>query len=203
MTASAIITSVSGRAIPLRGNDIDTDRIIPARFLRCVTFEGLGEHAFEDDRRGLKAKGQTHAFDDSRFQGANILFVNKNFGCGSSREHAPQALMRWGIKAIVGESFAEIFFGNCVSMGIPCVTVDEASAGALLQSDEADSAAPWTLDLNALKIAGPASKSVFMPEGPRSQFLSGQWNPMNELLSHLTEVDKVAAALPYVSGRWG
>jgi 3-isopropylmalate/(R)-2-methylmalate dehydratase small subunit len=167
-----------------------------------VTFDGLGEHAFEDDRRGMKVKGQTHAFDNPGFQGGSILFVNKNFGCGSSREHAPQALKRWGIKAIVGESFAEIFFGNCVSLGIPCVTVNEAAAQRLLQAAEADPAASWTLDLKELKICGPISEPVSMPEGPRSQFLSGQWNPMNELLSHLAEVDKVAASLPYVSGRW-
>jgi 3-isopropylmalate/(R)-2-methylmalate dehydratase small subunit len=201
--SASVVASVSGRALPLRGNDIDTDRIIPARFLRCVTFEGLGEHAFEDDRRGLKAKGRTHPFDDSRFQGAGLLFVNKNFGCGSSREHAPQALMRWGIKAIVGESFAEIFFGNCVSLGIPCVTVDEAAAERLMRAAEADPSASWTLDLDALEMRGPLREAVFMPEGPRSQFLSGQWNPMGELLSHLPEVDKVAEALPYVSGRWG
>jgi 3-isopropylmalate/(R)-2-methylmalate dehydratase small subunit len=203
MTASAILTSVSGRAVPLRGNDIDTDRIIPARYLRCVTFDGLGEHAFEDDRRGMNAKGQTHAFDNPDFQGGSLLFVNKNFGCGSSREHAPQALKRWGIKAIVGESFAEIFFGNCVSIGIPCVTVNEAAAQKLLQAAETAPAASWTLDLKGLKICGPLSETVFMPEGPRSQFLSGQWNPMNELLSHLAEVDQVAAHLPYVSGHWG
>jgi len=205
MKDSTVISTVSGPAVPLHGNDIDTDRIIPARYLRAVTFEGLGEHAFEDDRRGLKAKGQTHVFDDPRFQGGHILFVNKNFGCGSSREHAPQALMRWGIQAVVGESFAEIFFGNCVSMGIPCVTVDEAAINRLLKAAEANPSTSWTLDLEAQEIRGPDSmrESVFMPEGPRSQFHSGQWNPMNELLSHLPEVDKVAESLPYVSGHWG
>ena len=199
---SLIIKSVSGRGIPLRGNDIDTDRIIPARYLRCHTFDGLGEHAFEDDRRGLKAKGQTHAFDNPDFQGASILFVDQNFGCGSSREHAPQALMRWGIKAVVGRSFAEIFFGNCVSLGIPCVTVDEATAQKLFQAVESNPSASWTLDLSTLKITGSVTESVSMPEGVRSQFQSGQWNPMNELLSHLPQVDEVAGHLPYVSGRW-
>ena len=199
---STVISTVSGRAIPLHGNDIDTDRIIPARYLRAVTFDGLGEHAFEDDRRGLKAKGQTHVFDNPDYQGASILYVNKNFGCGSSREHAPQSLMRWGIKAVVGESFAEIFFGNCVALGVPCVTVDEAAAKRLLKAAESNPSASWTLDLEAQKISGPISEPVFMPDGPRSQFHSGQWNPMNELLSHLHEVDKVASSLPYVSGRW-
>jgi 3-isopropylmalate/(R)-2-methylmalate dehydratase small subunit len=207
MKDSTVISTVSGPAIPLRGNDIDTDRIIPARYLRAVTFEGLGEHAFEDDRRGLKAKGQTHSFDDPRFQGAHILFVNKNFGCGSSREHAPQALMRWGIQAVVGESFAEIFFGNCVSLGIPCVTVDEATINRLLNAAEANPSASWTLDLKAQEIRtaapAPLQEKVFMPAGPLSQFESGQWNPMNELLSHLAEVDSVAEHLPYVSGHWG
>lgn len=199
---STVINSVSGRAIPLRGNDIDTDRIIPARYLRAVTFDGLGEHAFEDDRRGLKAKNEVHAFDKPEYQGASILFVNKNFGCGSSREHAPQSLMRWGIKAVVGESFAEIFFGNCVALGIPCVTVDEATAQKLLEAAEANPSANWTLDLPGQKITGPIDEAVSMPEGAKSQFQSGQWNPMNELLSHLPEVDSVGANLPYVSGRW-
>jgi 3-isopropylmalate/(R)-2-methylmalate dehydratase small subunit len=201
-TAAAVIETVSGRAVPLRGNDIDTDRIIPARFLRCVTFDGLGEHAFEDDRRGLAAKGQVHAFDKPGYQGGKILFVNKNFGCGSSREHAPQALMRWGIEAVVGESFAEIFFGNCVSLGIPCAVVSEAAAGRLFAAAESDPAAAWTLDLKSGELRGPITEHAEMPGGPRAQFLSGKWNPMSELLSHLPEVEKVAENLPYVSGKW-
>ncbi|MBW8887940.1 MAG: 3-isopropylmalate dehydratase small subunit [Fibrobacteres bacterium] len=200
MNEAAIISKVSGRAVPVRGNDIDTDRIIPARFLRCVVFDGLGPHSFEDDRLGLKAKGQTHAFDDARYQGASILFVNKNFGCGSSREHAPQALQRWGIKAIVGESFAEIFFGNCVSLGIPCLTADEAALGRLMAAAEKEPQAQWSVDIEAGKVTGPVSESAALPSGPRSQFLSGRWNSLNELLANLAGVENVAAALPYVAG---
>jgi 3-isopropylmalate/(R)-2-methylmalate dehydratase small subunit len=200
MNEAAIISKVSGRAVPVRGNDIDTDRIIPARFLRCVVFDGLGPHSFEDDRLGLKAKGETHSFDDARYQGASILFVNKNFGCGSSREHAPQALMRWGIQAIVGESFAEIFFGNCVSLGVPCLTADEAALGRLLSAAEKDPQARWTVDVEAGKVSGPINESATLPPGPRSQFLSGRWNSLNELLGNLPGVEKVAAGLPYVAG---
>ncbi|MEO6096127.1 MAG: 3-isopropylmalate dehydratase small subunit [Fibrobacteria bacterium] len=200
MTAQAIIAKVQGRAVPVRGNDIDTDRIIPARFLRCVVFDGLGEHSFEDDRLGLKAKGQTHAFDDARFQGASVLFVNKNFGCGSSREHAPQAIMRWGVKAIVGESFAEIFFGNCVSIGIPCLTASEESLARLMAAAEKNPMAEWTVDVEAGKVKGPVEETAVLPAGPKSQFLSSRWNSLNELLLDGSGVDKVAAALPYVSG---
>ncbi|MDB5105767.1 MAG: 3-isopropylmalate dehydratase, small subunit [Fibrobacteres bacterium] len=198
--AQAIIAKVQGRAIPVRGNDIDTDRIIPARFLRCVVFDGLGEHSFEDDRLGLKAKGQTHAFDDARFQGAKVLFVNKNFGCGSSREHAPQALMRWGIQAIVGESFAEIFFGNCVSLGIPCFVAGEESLARLMDAAEKNPIAEWSVDVEAGMVKGPVEEAATLPAGPKSQFLSGRWNSLNELLTNLPVVDKVASGLPYVSG---
>ena len=125
------VKAISGRGIPLVGNDIDTDRIIPARFLRCVTFDGLGEHAFEDDRKALAGK---HPFDQPQYKGANILVVNRNFGCGSSREHAPQAISKWGIQALIGESFAEIFFGNCVAMGIPCVTMDPEKVKEIQQT---------------------------------------------------------------------
>jgi 3-isopropylmalate/(R)-2-methylmalate dehydratase small subunit len=205
MSAQAIISKVQGRAVPVRGNDIDTDRIIPARFLRCVVFDGLGEHAFEDDRAGLKAKGRTHPFDEARFQGAGILFVNKNFGCGSSREHAPQSLMRWGIKAIVGESFAEIFFGNCVALGIPCLTADDATLSRLMDAAEKSPAAEWIVDVEAGKVKGlvggtPIEESAALPPGPKSQFLTGRWNSLNELLGNLKGVETVAAGLPYVSG---
>ena len=200
MSEPVIISHVKGQAIPVRGNDIDTDRIIPARFLRCVVFDGLGEHAFEDDRLGLKAKGQLHAFDEPKFRGSRILFVNKNFGCGSSREHAPQALMRWGIQAVVGESFAEIFFGNCVALGIPCLTASEESMARLMSNAETSSTAEWNLDLAKGLIMGPSEESVSLPAGPKSQFLSGRWNSLNELLTNAKAIEVVAANLPYVSG---
>lgn len=201
-TANAIVSTVSGRAVPLRGNDIDTDRIIPARYLRTVTFDGIGEFAFEDDRRGLKAKGEVHPFDKPEYQGGKVMFVNKNFGCGSSREHAPQSLMRWGISAIVGESFAEIFFGNCVSLGIPCATVDEATIAKLQEAAEKDPSAEWTLDVEKRELRGPVTVPVSFPDGPRQQFLTGKWNPMSELLANLPQVEKVASEIPYVSGNW-
>jgi len=194
---------IKGRAVALRGNDIDTDRIIPARYLRTVTFEGLGDHAFEDDRVQLKQQGKIHAFDDPKFKDGEILLVNKNFGCGSSREHAPQAISRWnkGVKAIVGESFAEIFFGNCVSLGVPCLVVDQNSAEALQKAVETDPAVEVTVDLaNKTIRAGALSVAAVIPEGVRQQFIDGRWDTTGELLASRDTVVALAGKLPYFSG---
>ena len=194
------ILSVSGRGVALRGNDIDTDRIIPARFLRCVTFDGLGEHAFEDDRKQLTAQGKLHAFDDVRFVGGEILVVGSNFGCGSSREHAPQAIQKWGIKAIVGVSFSEIFFGNTVAMGLPCVRLPPADADALQAAIDADPRIQVTVDIEHLEVRWNGGKKApaAMPEGPRKQFVTGQWDATGELLEGAGQVRVTAKKLPYV-----
>jgi len=199
MTQDArIVSRVEGTAVPVRGDDIDTDRIIPARFLRCVTFEGLGEHAFEDDR---KAAGGSHPFDQSRFAGARILVVNRNFGCGSSREHAPQSLMRWGIAGIAGISFAEIFFGNCVALGIPCLTLAKADIESIQSAVEDDPGTPVVLDLEGKRLrAGEADYPAELPEGVRSMFLAGTWDATGLLLKDADEIDAVAGSLPYTCG---
>ncbi len=193
------VKSISGRAVPLIGNDIDTDRIIPARFLRCVTFDGLGAQVFADDR--LQTNGQ-HAFDQPQYQGANLLVVNRNFGCGSSREHAPQAIAKWGIQALIGESFAEIFFGNCVAMGIPCVTADPADVQKLQAAIAANPQAPVTLDLEAMQVnIADFSLPVTMGEGSRNMFISGTWDACGQLVAQAEQIRATAAGLPYVS--WG
>jgi 3-isopropylmalate/(R)-2-methylmalate dehydratase small subunit len=195
--------TLAGSAIAVRGNDIDTDRIIPARFLKCVVFDGLGAHVFADDRAQLRERGQTHPFDDPRFADARILLVNKNFGCGSSREHAPQAIMRWGhgIRAIVGESFAEIFAGNCQALGIPCPTASADDVAALMAVCEADPRLEFRLDLQGMTLdAGPRTVRLHMPAGPRSQLLAGTWDSTAELLA-APEAIAAAARLPYL-GNW-
>jgi 3-isopropylmalate/(R)-2-methylmalate dehydratase small subunit len=194
------VKEISGKAIAVEGNDIDTDRIIPARFLRCVTFDGLGEHAFEDDR--LQANGN-HPFDQPQHQGASILVVNNNFGCGSSREHAPQALSKWGIKAIVGQSFAEIFFGNCVAIGIPCLMANPEEIQQLQTLIKANPKANLTVDLVTMSVKNDGLSSLSIPvdmnEGSREMFLKGTWDNCGQLVSHAEQVKTTASKLPYIN----
>jgi 3-isopropylmalate/(R)-2-methylmalate dehydratase small subunit len=195
------IRTVSGPARPLPGDDVDTDRIIPARFLVSVTFDGLGEHAFEDDRRAARERGSLHPFDDPRYAGARLLLVNRNFGCGSSREHAPQALHRGGIAAVVGESFSEIFFGNSVAIGLPCVTLPHDALAEVQALAERDPKADFTLDLEKKTLAaGGTTVPVAMPEPARRAFLSGHWDATAMLLDRFGEVEAAAKRLPYVAG---
>jgi 3-isopropylmalate/(R)-2-methylmalate dehydratase small subunit len=191
------VSRIEGRGLPLRGHDIDTDRIMPARFLVAVSFEGLEHHLFEDDRKA----DSSHAFNDARFGGASILVVNTNFGCGSSREHAPQGLVRAGYRAIVGESFSEIFQGNSAMIGMPCFVASHADVDRL-QALVAE--APGTqiaADVASGTItAGALTLRAALPPALRDGFLSGQWNPTAMLLDRFDEVRAVAARLPYVSG---
>lgn len=194
---------ISGPGIPVQGDDIDTDRIIPARYLRTVVFEGLGEHAFEDDRAQLRDAGQTHPFDDAKYADARVLVVNKNFGCGSSREHAPQSIMRWGkgIAAIVGESFAEIFYGNCTALGIPCAVVTQESAAALQHLIAEDPTIEICVDVEARVVTAGGLRVAFeMADGTRNAFVEGRWDSTAELLEDLDGVRRTAAALPYLDG---
>jgi 3-isopropylmalate/(R)-2-methylmalate dehydratase small subunit len=190
------IRTIEGRGLPMAGQDIDTDRIIPARYLRAVTFDGLEQHVFEDDR-----KAAAHPFDDPRFQGAAVLVVNSNFGCGSSREHAPQALRRWGIEAVVGESFAGIFFGNSVMLGLPCLTAAPEDIAALLALVEREPQTAIRLDLEAGSCeAGALRCAVSLPAGSRDAFLTGAWDTTGLLLDRYDEVNATASRLPYVAG---
>lgn len=191
------IKSVTATGIPLLLDDIDTDRIIPARFLRCVTFDGLGEHAFEDDR----LQNPDHPFDNPQFQGAGILVAGRNFGCGSSREHAPQSLMRWGIKAILAESYAEIFFGNCGSLGIPAVKASRADLNRLAAAIEKTPSLSVTVDLvESVVRAGDISFAVTMPDSARQALVTGQWDYLGQLLSAEDQVRKHAGTIPYLTG---
>jgi 3-isopropylmalate/(R)-2-methylmalate dehydratase small subunit len=189
--------NVAGRAIALPGNDIDTDRIIPARHLKSVTFEGLGEHVFGDERQAVPE----HPFNRPRFQGASILVVGQNFGCGSSREHAPHALRLWGIRAIVGGSYGEIFFGNCTALGIPCLTAAPEELAWLMTEVERHPQRQLSVDLEAGEGRfGDRVFPVWLPAGPKSQLVSGTWNALGVLLEAGDTIERTAHALPYVAG---
>ena len=177
------IEQIAGRAMPLRGDDIDTDQIMPARHLKCITFDGLEAHLFGDQRKPARARRCLHPFDDPRFAAAGILLVNANFGCGSSREHAPQALRRHGIRAIVGESFGEIFAGNCVALGITCVQLPPDAVQQLQARFEARPATSLHINLLTMTLALPdMTLAISMRSGPRQQLLNGNWDSLSLLL---------------------
>ncbi|WP_166820585.1 3-isopropylmalate dehydratase small subunit [Thalassoroseus pseudoceratinae] len=192
----AKIEQVRGQGIPLLIDDIDTDRIIPARYLRCVTFDGLGEHAFKDDRE----QDKEHPFDHPHFQESTILISGRNFGCGSSREHAPQALMRWGVEAVIAESYAEIFFGNCTSLGIPAVCLERADLETLTSMVQQTPTLPITIDLVAKRVScGDAEFPLTMAESARSALTSGEYDFLSQLLEGKAEIEKTAGQLPYLN----
>jgi len=197
MTTDFKRTQVTGRGIPVPGNDIDTDRIIPARFLKEVTFASMGEHAFEDARK----QNPEHPFNQGVYEGAAVLVVNQNFGCGSSREHAPQALMRWGIRAIVGGSFGEIFFGNCVMLGIPCMVASMEDTEWLQKTIGRSPQTPVTVDVEReeVRCADRVIKAT-MPHGPRNQLVGGTWDSTAVLLEAGAATESTAKRLPYVTG---
>jgi 3-isopropylmalate/(R)-2-methylmalate dehydratase small subunit len=192
------IREIAGTALPLRGDSIDTDRIIPARFLRSVSFEGLEKHLFEDDR--AQANG-SHPISNTAYAGSAILLVNANFGCGSSREHAPQSIRRWGIRAVVGESFSEIFFGNSVALGMPCVTASHDDIERLMTEVEAAPTTVLSIDLAKGTVSGAGiAATVTLPAAARESFLEGTWDATGLLLDRFEQVEAVAGRLPYVSG---
>ena len=200
------IQIVEGRALPMRGEDMDTDRIMPARFLKSITFDGLEQHVFEDDRLAAARAGHVHPFDEPRYQGASILLAGRNFGTGSSREHAPQGLRRWGIRAVVAESFAEIFFGNSLMIGLACVTAAASDVEALMALVERDPKATLRVDLKtrtcqAAGLEGPALQvAIAIPDHVRDTLMTGAWDTTGLLLDRYEEVNAVSARLPYLGG---
>jgi 3-isopropylmalate/(R)-2-methylmalate dehydratase small subunit len=191
------IKAIRGRSLVIKGNDIDTDRIIPARFLKCVSFSALGEQVFADDRKELKGN---HPFDLDQNKGANILVVNDNFGCGSSREHAPQALMRWGIRLIVGESFAEIFFGNCLALGIPCITSSKQEINKLQNLVNQYPTQIWNFNLKELSISNEKeSFKLNLEEGAYKMLYSGKWDATSQLLDEEERIKNTVNNLPYLN----
>ncbi len=193
----AQIDTITGTAIPLRGDNIDTDRIIPARYLKAITFDGLGEHVFEDDRVSMAA----HPFSNPVYGGASILIANENFGSGSSREHAPQALKGWGIAACIAESFSEIFLGNSLAIGLPCATASHGDVEQLMALVEETSGVLLTVSVSARRVrAGDATVDLCISDGVRQALLNGHWDATGLLLDRFEEVRAVATRLPYIGG---
>jgi 3-isopropylmalate/(R)-2-methylmalate dehydratase small subunit len=194
------ITSVTGRAVNVPGNDIDTDRIIPARFMKCVTFDGLGEFVFFDVRHDPQGNKIDHPIDRPQHKGATILLSGANFGCGSSREHAPQAISKAGFKAVIAENFAEIFFGNSTTLGMPCVTASREDIAKIAAAVEADPEVEVTIDLVALeaRFAGQTVK-IAQRETARDALINGRWDAIGELIDGLPSVRETAAKLPYMA----
>ena len=200
--ALAKITTVTGRGVPVPGDDIDTDRIIPARFMKCVTFDGLGDYVFYDVRKNEDGSERRHPLNEDRYKGATILITGNNFGCGSSREHAPQSIYRAGFRAVIAEGFAEIFFGNSTQLGMPCVQAGGEDLERLRDAVKADPKISLTIDLSAKEIRfGDQSIPCDIREGARNVLVNGKWDPLQDLLNAEEMVEAVAGNLPYLSGK--
>ena len=195
------IKTFSGRGLPLPGNDIDTDRIIPARFMKCVTFDDLAQYAFYDVRFNEDGSRKDHPMNDEKYKGATVLIVNRNFGCGSSREHAPQSLMRYGIQGIIGESFAEIFADNCTAIGIPVVTAEKADVDNLMSFVQDDPQSEIKIDLEKKEaVYGDFTIAIQQPEQSRKALVQGSWDSTAELLSGVSQIQESAKKIPYMNG---
>ncbi|MBK8475169.1 MAG: 3-isopropylmalate dehydratase small subunit [Opitutaceae bacterium] len=196
----AKITSVAGRGVYVAGNDIDTDRIIPARFMKCVSFDGLGEFVFFDVRKNPDGSAKPHPLNEPRFQGAKILLSGANFGCGSSREHAPQAIQKYGFRAIVAEGYAEIFFGNCTTLGLPCLTASREDIAKVAAAIEANPQLEVTVDVTAQEVRfGGQTIKATMRESARDALVNGRWDSIAELLEGAPQVQVLAKSLPYLA----
>ena len=194
------ITSVTGRGVFVPGNDIDTDRIIPARFMKCVTFDGLGEFLFYDVRKNADGTDKPHPLNDPRFKGAAVLLSGANFGCGSSREHAPQAIQKYGFKAIIAENFAEIFFGNCTTLGIPCLSASREDIAKIAAAIERDPQTPVVVDVARQEVRfGSQTIKASVREAARDALVNGRWDAIGELLEGLPAVNAKARTLPYLA----
>lgn len=198
--ALAKISQVSGRGVYVAGNDIDTDRIIPARFMKCVSFDGLGQYLFYDVRKNADGTDKAHPLNDARFKGASVLLSGMNFGCGSSREHAPQAIQKSGFRAIIAENFAEIFFGNCTTLGIPCVSASRADIQKIVAAVEADPSVEIVVDVAAAQVRfGSQAIPVQMRDSARDALVNGRWDAIGELLEGVPAVKSLATQLPYLA----